>query len=104
MQADAVRDRPSSIASGDQPELRSHRAGVHRRTGALRPQQIYNLRYAFEDAAQHGVTVLAASGDNGATDTELNLVDIYPFRSIDWPSSDPLVTGVGGTRSAEQRG
>jgi subtilase family serine protease len=65
--------------------------------GRFDPQQIYNLRYAFEDAARHGVTVLGASGDNGATDTELNLVDIYPFRSIDWPSSDPLVTGVGGT-------
>ncbi len=65
--------------------------------GAFDPQLIYNLRFAFQDAAAHGVTVLAASGDNGATDTELNLVDIYPFPSIDWPSSDPLVTGVGGT-------
>jgi subtilase family serine protease len=65
--------------------------------GNLDPQLIYSLRYAFEDAAAHGVTVLAASGDNGATDTELNLTDLYPFRVIDWPSSDPLVTSVGGT-------
>jgi subtilase family serine protease len=44
------------------------------------------------------VTVLAASGDAGATDSELDGVDYYPFRAIDWPSSDPLVTSVGGTQ------
>ena len=65
--------------------------------GNFDPQLIYNLRYAFEDAAGHGVTVLAASGDDGATDYEPNLLDNYPFRVIDWPSSDPLVTSVGGT-------
>ena len=65
--------------------------------GRFDPQLIYNLRYAFEDAAAHGVTVLAATGDDGATDYESNLSDNYPFRVIDWPSSDPLVTAVGGT-------
>ncbi len=64
--------------------------------GNFDPQQIYQLRYAFEDAAAHGVTVLAASGDAGATDYELDLSDFYPKRAIDWPSSDPLVTSVGG--------
>jgi subtilase family serine protease len=65
--------------------------------GQFDPQLIYNLRYAFRDAAAHGVTVLAASGDDGATDYEPNLTDNYPFRVIDWPSGDPLVTSVGGT-------
>ncbi|HUA04852.1 MAG TPA: S53 family peptidase [Solirubrobacteraceae bacterium] len=65
--------------------------------GNFDPQLIYNLRYAFEDAAARGVTVLAATGDDGATDYETNLMDNYPFRVIDWPSSDPLVTSVGGT-------
>jgi subtilase family serine protease len=64
--------------------------------GQFDPSLIYGLRYAFEDAAAHGVTVLAASGDAGATDYELDLSDFYPFRVIDWPSSDPLVTSVGG--------
>ena len=66
--------------------------------GRFDPGQIYALRYAFEDAAAHNVTVLAASGDDGATDYESNLEDNYPFRVIDWPSSDPLVTSVGGTQ------
>ena len=56
------------------------------------------LRGAFQNAAQHGVTVLGASGDTGSTDTELNLQDLYPMQVNSWPSSDPLVTSVGGTQ------
>ena len=32
------------------------------------PGQIYSLRSAYFNAAQHGVTVLAGSGDQGSTD------------------------------------
>ena len=56
------------------------------------------LRGAFENAARHGVTVLGGSGDEGSTDFELNLVDLYPMQVNSWPSSDPLVTSVGGTQ------
>ena len=61
--------------------------------GKLRP-----LRAAYYDAAQrgHDVTVLAASGDFGATDYRTNMSLFYTRRVVDWPSSDPLVTGVGG--------
>jgi len=58
---------------------------------------LLDLRYAFKDAFAHGVTVLAASGDNGATDFESDLSTLYPYRVNSWPSSDPLVTSVGGT-------
>ena len=61
------------------------------------PQSILDLRSAYENAAAHGVSVLAASGDFGATDATLG-TGLYPFRVIDWPSSDPLVTAVGGTQ------
>ena len=60
-------------------------------------EAILDLRSAFKNAAAHKVTVLAGSGDFGATDPELNLTDIYPMRVNSWPSSDPLVTSVGGT-------
>jgi subtilase family serine protease len=56
---------------------------------------IENLRYAFKDAARRGVTVLAASGDDGATSPNGH-VD-FPYRANSWPSSDPLVVSVGGT-------
>ena len=58
---------------------------------------LLNLRYAFKDALAHGVTVLASSGDDGATDAESDATTLYPFRVNSWPSSDPLVTSVGGT-------
>jgi subtilase family serine protease len=64
--------------------------------GNFDPQLIYQLRYAFQDAAAHGVTVLGATGDAGATDYQLDLSDFYDHRVVDWPSTDPLVTAVGG--------
>jgi subtilase family serine protease len=72
------------------------------------PGQIYSLRSAYLNAAEHGVTVLAASGDQGSTDyvcepssgcaNPNNAICCQSTRAIDWPSSDPLVTGVGGTQ------
>jgi subtilase family serine protease len=59
---------------------------------------LLDLRYAFKDARAHGVTVLASSGDDGATDAESDGSTLYPFRVNSWPSSDPLVTSVGGTQ------
>jgi subtilase family serine protease len=59
---------------------------------------IYALRSAYQNAYGHGVTVLAATGDSGVADVELNQVDYYTFRVVDWPPSDPLVTAVGGTQ------
>jgi subtilase family serine protease len=57
-----------------------------------------NLRYAFADAQRHRVTVLAASGDTGVTNDESDGLSLYPYRVNSWPSSDPLVTSVGGTQ------
>jgi subtilase family serine protease len=62
------------------------------------PGAILNLRSAFRNAQKHHVTVLAASGDYGPTDFQLNLQDLYPMQVNSWPSSDPLVTSVGGTQ------
>jgi subtilase family serine protease len=42
--------------------------------------------------------VLGSSGDTGATSFKLNLSDLYTHRVNSWPSSDPLVTSVGGTQ------
>ncbi len=61
-------------------------------------QSLLNLRYAFENAAAHGVTVLASSGDTGATNYILDGSDVYPYPVNSWPSADPLVTSIGGTQ------
>ncbi len=47
------------------------------------------------------MTVLAASGDDGATDfANAAGTLLYTHRAVNWPSCDPLVTAVGGTELA----
>ena len=63
-------------------------------------QSLLNLRHAFISAAANGVTVLGSSGDNGTANTTFTPVKnptVFPFPTVEWPASDPLVTGVGGT-------
>jgi subtilase family serine protease len=61
-------------------------------------QSLRRLRSAVRNAFAHHVTVLGSSGDTGATSFKLNLSDLYTHRVNSWPSSDPLVTSVGGTQ------
>ncbi len=61
-------------------------------------RSLLRLRGAYIAAARSGVTVLAASGDSGAADVKSNKITYYLHRVTSWPDSDPLVTGVGGTR------
>jgi subtilase family serine protease len=63
-------------------------------------QSLQNLRHAFISAAQSGVTVLAGSGDFGTANVMKQPVKnpaTIPYPTVEWPASDPLVTGVGGT-------
>jgi subtilase family serine protease len=59
---------------------------------------IKNLRSAYRLAAADHVTVLAATGDQGATSDKYNMVDEYTSPAVSWPGTDPLVTAVGGTQ------
>ena len=59
---------------------------------------LLKLRSAYFNAYFHRVTVLGSSGDTGPTDYMLNGTDLYTHRVNSWPSSDPLVTSVGGTQ------
>ncbi|HET7012666.1 MAG TPA: S53 family peptidase [Streptosporangiaceae bacterium] len=63
-------------------------------------QSLMNLRHAFVSAAANGVTVLGSSGDSGtanSTFTPVKNPGVFPFPTVEWPASDPLVTSVGGT-------
>jgi subtilase family serine protease len=63
-------------------------------------QALQNLRHAFVSAAANGVTVLGSSGDGGSANSSFTPVPTqpaFPFPTVEWPASDPLVTGVGGT-------
>lgn len=64
---------------------------------------IYSLRSAYFNALVHRVTVLASSGDGGATsdsayDPSTGQVNYFTFPVTNWPSGDPLVTSMGGTQ------
>jgi subtilase family serine protease len=59
---------------------------------------IQSLRGAYLAAYSAHVTVLAGSGDSGATGFEPNQQSYYTYPVTSWPASDPLVTAVGGTR------
>ncbi|MBO0819528.1 MAG: S53 family peptidase [Nocardiopsaceae bacterium] len=59
--------------------------------------QLAPLRSAYINAYKHGVSVLAASGDSGATNADLAGTGYYTSAVTGWPSTDPLVTAIGGT-------
>jgi subtilase family serine protease len=59
---------------------------------------VQSLRSAYLAAYSSHITVLAGSGDSGATNLKANQSSYYTFPVTAWPASDPLVTAVGGTR------
>src|SRR6185437_13004176 len=65
---------------------------------ALGSAAIRSLRSAYTAAYTNHVTVLAASGDTGATGLVASQRSYYTHPVTSWPASDPLVTAVGGTR------
>jgi subtilase family serine protease len=62
------------------------------------PAQLKALRGAYQLADRDRVTVLAASGDNGASGETYDMKSLYDRRVVEWPAADPLVTAVGGTQ------
>jgi subtilase family serine protease len=54
------------------------------------------LRGAVFAAEADRVTMVAAAGDDGAANVELNGSTYYPYPTVNWEPSDPLVTAVGG--------
>ncbi len=64
-------------------------------------QSLQNLRFAYINAAANGVTVLGSSGDGGTANGTKQPTGqggaLIPFPTVEWPASDPLVTGIGGT-------
>src|SRR5258708_23204242 len=87
--------------------VRNHRANVISQSLAsaedafASTQSLLKLRYAFVLASLNGVTVLGASGDGGTANAKKAPVGkggaLIPYPTVEWPASDPLVTGIGGT-------
>jgi len=62
-------------------------------------QSLTEFNTLFEDAATLGVTVCAASGDNGSTD---GVTD--GLQHVDFPSSSPFALACGGTKLTAANG
>lgn len=60
-------------------------------------QIVAQFHQFYAEAARRGVTVVTASGDGGTAGLDLSLRHAYPYRTVQWPASEPLVLGVGGT-------
>ncbi len=65
--------------------------------GPAGPKLIADFSEFYARAAREHVTVLAAAGDDGSSNTKTDGVTFYPFPTVGFPASSPLVTAVGGT-------
>jgi subtilase family serine protease len=82
----------SWLIARDPPDVVSYSSGLPEDDAVL------HSRAGLAAAAQARVTVVASTGDTGATQPEPDGRSLYPFPVTLWPASDPLVTAVGGTR------
>jgi len=58
--------------------------------------QVALLDGVYKQAQANHVTVLGSSGDSGTANVDKQ-GRVFPFPTVNWPSSDPLVTSAGGT-------
>jgi subtilase family serine protease len=84
------------VLDHDLADVISQSLGATEQTFASK-DQLRGQRAAFVAAQAKGVTVLAASGDDGPLARDLREHRLST-RGVGWPASDPLVTAVGGTQ------
>ncbi len=65
--------------------------------GIQGPQLMEQFERFYEIAEADNVTVLAAAGDYGSSNFNTTGTGYYPFPTVGFPASSPLVTAVGGT-------
>jgi subtilase family serine protease len=58
--------------------------------------QVAGFDSVYRQAVSNHVTVLGSSGDSGTANVDKQ-GRVFPFPTVNWPSSDPLVTSAGGT-------
>jgi subtilase family serine protease len=80
------------LAAHHPPDVVSYSSGLPENPA------IPGSRAGLQAAARAGITVVASTGDTGATQPEPGGKFLYPHPVTAWPASDPLVTAVGGTR------
>jgi subtilase family serine protease len=59
-------------------------------------EQVARFDQVYQRAIDQKMTVLGSSGDTGTANIDKQ-GRVFPFPTVNWPSSDPLVTSAGGT-------
>ena len=102
---DSAGDSPASIVTAltDFMQLAVSRANVLSISASvgehyLTTAESAQLNTALQSAADHHVTVVASSGDTGATSDQD--FPTAPVKEVSMPASDPLVLAAGGTSLA----
>jgi subtilase family serine protease len=96
----------AQIVRAEEYVIRHHLGGVISMSLAATEEtfaskaQLLSFRPAFElaDQPQYRITMVAATGDTGATAPTYSNKTLYTYPVVSWPASDPLVTAVGGTQ------
>ena len=90
-----------SISRQIAAEIRAGNTTIHQVSSSFGLPEVQLSSNALKSYAQYfaaiaanGITVFAASGDNGANEKNAQGQSVL---SVDWPASDVSVTGVGGT-------
>jgi len=99
----------SSIFIGEQYAIQHYPGSVISQSFAVTEQsfkgaggaQVAKFDQTYEQAAANHVTVLGSAGDSGTANViggqGTSTPKPLPFPTVNWPSSDPLVTSAGGT-------
>jgi subtilase family serine protease len=93
-----------SIFKGEQMAINAYPGAVLSQSFAVTEQsfhsaadvQVARFDSIYQKAIDNHVTVFGSSGDSGTANGDKQ-GRIYPFPTVNWPSSDPLVTSAGGT-------
>jgi subtilase family serine protease len=93
-----------SIFKGEQMAINAYPGAVLSQSFAVTEQsfnsaanvQVARFDSVYQKAIDNHVTVLGSSGDFGTENTDKQ-GRVYPYPTVTWPSSDPLVTSAGGT-------
>ncbi|MGH9436545.1 MAG: S53 family peptidase [Terriglobia bacterium] len=77
---------------------------------SIDPARVNSINAEFQQAAAQGITIVAASGDDGAADCDEGPADGTPPSAgssglaVDFPASSPYVTAIGGSEFNEDSG
>ena len=64
---------------------------------SIPPDEVVGLSIFLQQASLQGITVIGATGDDGATDCDTFVSSATHGLAVDFPGSSPYVTAIGGT-------